>query len=208
MKIESLTNKKVKEWCKLKEKKDRDEKGLFIIEGDHLVMEAKKLGLIEEVISLKEEQGPNSYQVTKDILKKISSQKTPANIMAICKKKKEESYKNRILLLDNIQDPGNLGTIIRSAVAFSYDTLILSEDTVDLYNDKVIRATEGMLFHINVIRRNIKNELSVVEIIISKKLSELATTEIIKVVERMDNRTYEPRVLKELFNYDIIEELA
>jgi len=163
MKIESLTNKKVKEWCKLKEKKDRDEKGLFIIEGDHLVMEAKKLGLIEEVISLKEEQGPNSYQVTKDILKKISSQKTPANIMAICKKKKEESYKNRILLLDNIQDPGNLGTIIRSAVAFSYDTLILSEDTVDLYNDKVIRATEGMLFHINVIRRNIKNELEILK---------------------------------------------
>ena len=54
-------------------------------------------------------------------------------------------------MLDEIQDPGNLGTIIRSAVAFNVDTIVLSPNTVDLYNSKVIRATQGMMFHANIV---------------------------------------------------------
>lgn len=158
MKIESLQNNKVKEWYKLKEKKYRDESNHFLIEGDHLVKEAYKKGLVLETIGMPEQQC--DYEVTKEIMKKISSQVTPPTIMAVCQKKEEEEYQNRILILDDIQDPGNLGTVIRSAVAFSYDTIILSEKSVDLYNEKVIRSTEGMLFHINVLRRNLKNELS------------------------------------------------
>ena len=75
--------------------------------------------------------------------------------MAICNKKEEKELGNRILLLDEIQDPGNLGTIIRSAVAFNFDTIVLGDNTVDLYNPKVIRASQGMLFHINIINRNL-----------------------------------------------------
>ena len=59
------------------------------------------------------------------------------------------------MILDNIQDPGNLGTIIRSAVAFNIDTIVLSNDTVDLYNPKVVRSNQGMMFHVNIIKRNI-----------------------------------------------------
>ena len=70
------------------------------------------------------------------------------------KKEKDNHIGERILILDNIQDPGNLGTIIRSAVAFNIDTIILSNDTVDLYNPKVVRSSQGMIFHINIIRRN------------------------------------------------------
>ena len=62
---------------------------------------------------------------------------------------------NKILALDGIQDPGNLGTIIRSAVAFNIDTIVLGKGTVDLYNSKVIRGTQGMLFHINIISEDL-----------------------------------------------------
>ena len=58
-------------------------------------------------------------------------------------------------MLDDIQDPGNLGTIIRSALAFGVTTIVLSEETVDLYNPKVLRATQGMIFHTNIIVRNV-----------------------------------------------------
>ena len=64
---------------------------------------------------------------------------------------------NRLIILDNIQDPGNLGAIIRSSVAFNFDTVVLSKNTVDLYNSKVIRSTKGMLFNINIIVRELES---------------------------------------------------
>ena len=148
--IESLQNKKVKEWCKLKEKKYRDETGLFLIEGDHLILEAEKLQVIKEIIYVNKEKKADFY-VTKEVMQKISNQKSISESIAICYKLKEEEIGSKVLVLDGIQDPGNLGTILRSAVAFSFDTVILSEDTVDLYNVKTIRATVGMLFKIRII---------------------------------------------------------
>lgn len=158
--ITSLENSKVKYWNKLHNKKNRDEEGLFLIEGDHLINEAIKKNIIKELIVLENNpcnlEYPINY-VTKDILNKISSMESSPNIMAICHKLEEQELGNKILLLDDIQDPGNLGTIIRSAVAFNYDTVVLSTESVDLYNDKVIRSTEGMLFHLNVIRKDLNN---------------------------------------------------
>ena len=92
-------------------------------------------------------------------MKKISKQQSISRICAICYKIKEKKIKDKVLCLDNIQDPGNLGTIIRSAVAFNFDTIILNNESVDLYNDKVIRACEGMIFNINIIRCNLKEKL-------------------------------------------------
>ena len=151
MKIESLTNAHVKNWGKLKEKKYRDELGLFLVEGDHLIEEAQKKNCIKEILS-KDEKEDADFYVTPEIMRKISQQVTIPNKIAVCYKLQEEQMKKRVLVLDGIQDPGNLGTIIRSAVAFNFDTIVLSKDTVDLYNEKVIRASEGMLFHINIIR--------------------------------------------------------
>lgn len=161
MKIESLQNKKVKEWTKLQEKKYRDEMGLFLIEGDHLILEAKKKKLVVTLIGLEsyEKKEELDYIVTPNVMKKLTSQVTPSNVIAICKKIESKLPFGNILLLDGIQDPGNLGTIIRSAVAFSYDTIILSEDCVDYYNEKVIRSTEGMFFHNNLIKGNLKEEI-------------------------------------------------
>jgi TrmH family RNA methyltransferase len=122
-------------------------------------MEAYKAGLLKELILHKDELYPLDIDityVTNEILKKISQTTTPSKIMGLVEKKKEESIiGERVLILDNIQDPGNLGTIIRSAVAFNIDTIVSSDDTVDLYNPKVVRASQGMIFHINIVRRDI-----------------------------------------------------
>ena len=162
MVITSVANPKVKSWVKLKEKKYRDKEGLFIIEGDHLLNEALKEGLVQEIISIDASfLIPNIpfYEVSKEIISKLSNQKSLPNVIAIVKKIPERKIKGDICILDNIQDPGNLGTIIRSALAFNIDTIILSNDTVDLYNEKVLRATEGMLFHLNFIKDDLNKKI-------------------------------------------------
>ena len=97
----------------------------------------------------------NVTLVSEAVMKKITSLTSIPSMIGVCKKIKEKQLGDRILILDNIQDPGNLGTIIRSAVAFSIDTIVLSCDTVDLYNPKVIRATQGMIFTSNIIVRDL-----------------------------------------------------
>lgn len=160
MEITSLNNDKVKYWMKLQDKKFRDEEGLFIVEGDHLVNEAIKNGLAKEIITLNDfTNSTTTYKVTKEIMKKISKQKSISSIAAVCFKLKEKEIGNKVICLDNIQDPGNLGAIIRSAVAFNIDTIILNDKSVDLYNDKVIRSSEGMIFNVNVIRTNLPETL-------------------------------------------------
>ncbi len=159
MKIESINNPHVKEWCKLKEKKFRDQKNLFLIEGEHLIIEAKKKNVIQEIISMDEQMEAN-YYVTETIMKKISSQVSIPKRIAVCHKLKEKNIQNKLLLLDGIQDPGNLGTMIRSAVAFGFTDIILSLDTVDVYNEKTIRASEGLLFGINIVKKDLNTFLT------------------------------------------------
>ncbi len=154
IKIQSLTNDKVKGWCKLSKKKFRDESGLFIVESEHLVKEALSLGLVKEIITSRDydRKDVTVYQVNKDILKKISNLDNAPDMMAVVNMPKKNKVTGNILILDRIQDPGNLGTMIRSSVALGFETIILSDDSVDIYNDKVIRASEGMFFKINILR--------------------------------------------------------
>lgn len=78
------------------------------------------------------------------------------------------SVNGNVIILDNLQDPGNLGTIIRSSVAFNIDTIIISDTSVDLYNPKVVRSTEGMIFNLNIIRRNLEGIIPVLKIWVIK----------------------------------------
>ena len=157
MDITSLANVKVKEWVKLQKKKHRDERGLFLIEGEHLVEEANKLGIIEQlIIPIGEKTGFNAsecYYVTPGILKKISTNISNPKIIAVCRyfELPCKQY-HKIILLDGLQDPGNIGTIIRTAVSFEFDAIYLSLEAVDRYNEKLIRATQGALFQIPVIQ--------------------------------------------------------
>ncbi len=179
MLITSLENKRVKKYIKLKEKKYRDYYNEFIIEGEHLVLEAYKRGMIEELILLENEkcnlEFDNIVYLPLEIIKKVSTVESPSKILALCRKIEDKNkLGEKILLLDNIQDPGNLGTIIRSAVAFNIDSVVLSEDCVDLYNSKTIRATQGMIFSVDIFRGNL------LEIIkdIKKKNIKVYTTDV------------------------------
>ena len=154
MVITSFDNDKVKYLKKLSKKKYRDLYNEFLIEGRHLVIEAYKHNMLKEIIICDGEVTPFDVPytvVSYEVMKKISEVETPQKIMGICKKLNETTIGSRILLLDEIQDPGNMGTIIRSAVAFDIDTIILSKNCVDLYNPKVVRSTQGMLFHIPIL---------------------------------------------------------
>ncbi len=159
----SIENKKIKELKKLNIKKYRDQSNTFLIEGKHLVLEAYKKGLLEELL-LEENTTldidiKTSY-LSRQVIKYISELDNPSNIMGICKKMETKEIGNKVLILDDIQDPGNFGTIIRSAVAFHIDTIVVSNNTVDLYNSKVIRASQGMLFNINIIKKELDDFVS------------------------------------------------
>lgn len=151
--ITSLANKKVKYWNSLNEKKYRDQEGVYLVEGEHLVLEALRRNLVIELIASETYQINylgDIYYVSDEVLKKISRVKTPQKVMAVVKKQETSRIGDKILLIDDVQDPGNLGTIIRSAVAFNLDTIILGKNCVDLYNNKVIRSSEGMIFNIDI----------------------------------------------------------
>ena len=154
----STDNKKIKELKKLNIKKYRDQTNTFLIEGEHLVLEAYKKGLLEELFleeNTKLDLDVKTSYLSYNVIKYISELESPSKIMGLCKKLEEKEIKNKVLVLDDIQDPGNFGTIIRSAVAFNIDTIIVSNNTVDLYNSKVIRASQGMLFNINIIKKDL-----------------------------------------------------
>ncbi len=189
MLITSLNNDHVKELAKLKEKKYRDSVNAFLVEGEHLVLEAYKAGLIKELILEKDRlfpiNVPTTY-VTNDIIHKISCLESPSDVMAVVSKKEEDNIGEKILILDDIQDPGNLGTIIRSAVAFGIDTLVLSPNTVDLYNPKVIRSTQGMIFHLNIIIRPLNEFIENLK----KDNYKILGTKVTSGIDVKDSKTY------------------
>ncbi len=159
----SIENSKIKEIKKLNQKKYRDKTGLFLVEGEHLVLEAYKAGCLKELLLEENSLFPLDVEisyVSNNILTYISELETPPNMIGVCQKKDNVSnYGDHVLALDSIQDPGNLGTIIRSAVAFHIDTIILGKGTVDVYNSKVVRASQGMLFHVNIVENDLVNTL-------------------------------------------------
>ena len=164
-KILSLQNAKVKKLCRLHKKKDRDESGLFLVEGDHLIEEADKAGCLQYVISDEEDKcGKNGLYVTPEIMKKISCNVSEVHRIGLCRKLKNQcKVMKRVLILDGVQDPGNLGTLVRTAVSFSFDAVYCSKDTVDLYNEKTVRSTQGAMFHIPVIYGDLTNAVQMLK---------------------------------------------
>ena len=157
MLITSLDNKKIKKYASLKNSKERYLEKLFLVEGMHLCEEAYKNNLLVDILVLENNELNFNYDkeityVTNNILKKVSNLTNPTNVIGICKMMdKKEITGNHILLLDDVGDPGNIGTIIRSSKAFNVNTIFLSTNSVDIYNDKVLRSTQGMLFNMNII---------------------------------------------------------
>ncbi len=161
MKIESQHNNTFQAALALKEKKHRKESGLFLVEGQKQIEEIykgwniKKL-FISEGFKGKIIENTDTFVISDKLFGKLSSTQTPQGIIAVVEKKEhpvENILKNEgfFVVLENIQDPGNLGTIIRSADAFGAKGVFVSKESADIYSDKVLRSTMGSLFHIPVI---------------------------------------------------------
>lgn len=165
MLITSKDNETIKEIKKLKEKKYRKEK--FIIEGIKMIEEAIQYNAhielvvysekfkISDIENIIKQKSIKTIEVTESIFNTLTEVVSPQGILAVVRKnensKKIDYSTNFILALDGIQDPGNLGTIIRTADATNLKQIIVSKDTVDTYSPKVIRSTMGAIFRVNVI---------------------------------------------------------
>lgn len=167
MEITSTTNNLVKETAKLSQKKYRNETKMFLIEGQKAVEEAHTLNIeFENIFILKEKankypQFPNAILTNETVLKKISTTETAPEVIAVAKQIEfnlsDITSKNKIVLLENIKDSGNLGTIFRTCTALGIEGIILAGDTVDIYNPKTVRSAVGNLFKIPFISiKNIK----------------------------------------------------
>lgn len=176
--ITSKDNENIKNIKKLKERKYRDLNNEYIIEGIKIIKEAinekaniKKIIVCEECLAnnllddklLYEIAKYDCIYVTKKIFETITDVSNPQGILAIVEKnnKREINYKEDIIIaLDGIQDPGNLGTILRTIDSANLTQIIVSKDTVDAYNQKVVRSTMGAIFRINIVEvENLKETL-------------------------------------------------
>lgn len=167
--IESVNNPKVKQWKKLLTKKERDKTESFIVEGFHLVEEALKQGeqvleiIVSEKVGLPPRWDVNSTPVTlvtEEISDLLTETEAPQGIYAVCRmpSKRMEAQAEEgqtFLMIDAVQDPGNLGTMIRTADAAGIDAIIVGRGSVDIYNSKVLRAAQGSHFHLPILRADL-----------------------------------------------------
>lgn len=164
-KITSTTNQLIKNVAKLQQKKYRDAEKLFLAEGEKAINGLNEAEYKIEMLFLTEDNenkcshivSKQKYLVSTAVISKISTTKTPCDIVAVVKQKNYDKKifykKNRLILLENIKDAGNLGTILRSCKAFDIEGIILLGNTIDLYNPKVVRASVGC-FDLPVINMN------------------------------------------------------
>ncbi len=163
--IVSSNNALIKKICKLHKRKYRDQEGKFLIEELHLLQEAHVAQLLDILFVREGEAVPfdfeNTYFVSDEVLKRLSLNVSSVNYIGVANKANyaAQSY-SRCIFLDNVQDPGNVGTIIRSAYSFGFDAVYLSKGCVDAYNEKCIRSTQGALFHIPIIECDIDSVVS------------------------------------------------
>lgn len=155
--IKSRQNLQIKKLYKLKQKKYRDETSSFLISGEHAISEALKCEYLLTIYTYNKEK--EGILIAEEFVKELSEVISYPERIAVVKKPLIKPYCNKILMLDGIQDPGNLGTLIRTAVGFGFTTIIASGDTADYYNSKTIRATQGNLFYANLIKTNLQEEI-------------------------------------------------
>lgn len=158
--IRSKENKKVKEARKLLMRKHR--KSAYLIEGFHLLEEAlaAKNHILQVFVEEgKEDKLPSGLTdlsvnfVSKEVLKSLADSENPQGVIAEVEKKENslDLSGSRFLVLENVQDPGNVGTMIRTADAAGFDAVFVLRDTADIYSPKVLRAMQGSNFHLPVL---------------------------------------------------------
>ena len=170
--IESKENNKIKHATSLKENKYRKEYGEFLAEGYKSLDMALKSGCVKEVFTLKEIPNIPSdivqYIVKEDLLRKIAFSKNPEGVVFVNNivQRKPKTLK-KVVYLDCVNDPGNVGTIIRTALAFDYDAVIFSSGSCDPYNEKVVAASKGAIFSLPILQGELEDYAKDKEVIVS-----------------------------------------
>lgn len=156
--ITSKENKKIKSARQLLTRKGRKQSGNYLIEGFHLLEEAlkAKAELVEIFVSTdkieKVPAGLSFIAVSADVLRSLASSDTPQGIVAIVKKMEAVDFEmGKVLILEDVQDPGNVGTMIRTADAAGFDAVFTTNASADIYSPKVMRAMQGSHFHLAVV---------------------------------------------------------
>lgn len=154
MDITSKHNEKYKFWLSLKETKMRKEHQAFLVEGKHLVEEALRRGILSCLLVREGIAGLDevvSYHLSSALFDKLCDTVSKEDWIGVCRSfEVSEHAWQRVIVADGIQDAGNLGNMIRTAYSFGFDALILTEGSISWHHPKVIRATQGALFHLPV----------------------------------------------------------
>lgn len=186
--ITSKNNDKIKYATSLRDNKNRKKEGKFIGEGKKALELALQAGLVQEVFTyetlLIDEDIPQ-YLVNEEVMKKLSSSVNPEGVVFIANVPSFKKDKfNKILFLDSINDPGNLGTLIRTALAFGYDAVVTSSDSVSIYNEKALAACKGANYLIPVFQDDLVSYKDSYQIIVSTLKDESVDVDAVKVDEK------------------------
>ena len=155
--IQSRENPLYKNLVNIKNRKNED--NTFLAEGEDLVVEAGKENALLSVITCDEKYecpyGVDTIVLKENLFKSLCQFKSVPKIIGLCSKEYSENYGNRVIYLDHVQDPGNAGTMIRTALAFNYSSLSLSKDSVSIYNSKLIQSSKGALFRMPISQKDL-----------------------------------------------------
>ena len=154
--LTSLRNPKVMAWRSLKDKKGREEHRAFLVEGARMVNEALSSSFPVQAVLLREDYstdlslpaGVPVFLLPDHVFRSVCDTRTPQGIAAVLGLRARKAEGSRLLALDGVQDPGNVGTIIRTADAAGFDGILLSPDCADLFSPKVLRSTMGSVFRL------------------------------------------------------------
>lgn len=138
-------------------KKYRDSTNEYLVFGEHLISEALKHAKIIDLYT----SNPNKegILISEDLMKSLNETVTSFDQLALIEKTNKKISSNKILVLEDVQDPSNVGALLRSALAFGFKKVIVSNKTADVYNDKAIRASQGALFALEIIRTDVYEAL-------------------------------------------------
>jgi len=156
MLISSKSNSKYKELLSIKENRNKD--GLILVEGEDLVELAIKNNALLYLVSNKElkDSKYNYIYLSNELYRNLSSYSSLPKIIGVCKLNLKYEEDDKIIYLDGVQDPGNLGTIFRSALAFNFKTIVLNSKCVSPFNFKCVQASKGALFSLNISYKDLK----------------------------------------------------
>lgn len=158
--ITSLDNKKVKDWTKLHNKKYRNEE--FLLLDEKVILAAKNNNLLKTLIYVGEKpfEFVDAYEVSEEVMNKISKLEGKKFIGVGLPIKEKDNYQKRVMILEDLQDPLNIGRIIENSYLFGFDSIILTENSADIYNPKCLKAAGEAIYHVNIKHGEIEEEIS------------------------------------------------